>query len=521
MECARISPLAALSAAMLAACSPATVTQSPSGSTGGTQGAGQSITVAIRPSSVELSAGSSVDFNASVFGTTEEGVTWRAVEPSGGVVDAGGHYTAPRTAGTYHVVAASEADPTASATATVVVQPASPGGASDPAPAISSFSATPSAITAGESATLSWSVSGATSITIDQGVGAVSGDSESVSPTTTTTYTLAASNSAGSVTAATTVTVTPSGSGSGGGGGGSGGVTQHGTGGTYAPSYVTVTGGGAMPSTSGAPNADACRGLSDARTCLNEAIASARSAGKPLVINSGSYTVSGQLDVATSLIGVDTGGGQPTITSTNGDDGLEASVIHLVENFTGWVYNLHLVGAGGDREYTTGITIGGVDGVTIKGNLVESPGGDDLNDLWQQRDSEPARNVLIDGNTLRGAHRCAISFNNQLDRWAIVNNVIDYQDSYVGPVDFEPWDPGVGHITNVEVSYNELLSPSAGDQYYWSVIAVDSGGFVNPGGNIYLTHNYGTWGVPFFYQSNPNWTNVVVTDNSEGDAPPG
>jgi len=75
-------------------------------------------------------------------------------------------------------------------------------------PIINSFSAVPSAITAGESSTLSWSVTDATSVTIDNAIGSVAlSGTTAVNPTTTTTYTLTATNTAGSVTASTTVTV--------------------------------------------------------------------------------------------------------------------------------------------------------------------------------------------------------------------------------------------------------------------------------------------------------------------------
>ncbi|HJT88117.1 MAG TPA: PA14 domain-containing protein [Bryobacteraceae bacterium] len=77
-----------------------------------------------------------------------------------------------------------------------------------PAPAITSFTATPSAITAGQPATLSWKVSGASSLSINNGIGGVSTVSSiSVSPSVTTTYTLTATNSAGSTAAHVTVTV--------------------------------------------------------------------------------------------------------------------------------------------------------------------------------------------------------------------------------------------------------------------------------------------------------------------------
>jgi hypothetical protein len=74
-------------------------------------------------------------------------------------------------------------------------------------PAISTFVANPTSITSGQSSTLSWSVANASSTSIDQDVGVVTGSSKSVSPTQTTVYTLTATNPAGSVTATATVAV--------------------------------------------------------------------------------------------------------------------------------------------------------------------------------------------------------------------------------------------------------------------------------------------------------------------------
>ncbi|MBM3864046.1 MAG: lamin tail domain-containing protein, partial [Verrucomicrobia bacterium] len=78
-----------------------------------------------------------------------------------------------------------------------------------PSAVIASFTASPTTIDAGGSSTLSWSVTGAASLSINNGVGNVTGStSTSVSPTSTTTYTLTATNSANeSVTATVTVTV--------------------------------------------------------------------------------------------------------------------------------------------------------------------------------------------------------------------------------------------------------------------------------------------------------------------------
>ena len=77
-------------------------------------------------------------------------------------------------------------------------------------PIINSFSAVPSTITEGESPILSWSVTDAASVTIDQDIGSepLIG-SIVVSPTVTTTYTLTATNIVGSVTATAVVIVNP------------------------------------------------------------------------------------------------------------------------------------------------------------------------------------------------------------------------------------------------------------------------------------------------------------------------
>lgn len=69
-------------------------------------------------------------------------------------------------------------------------------------PRINSFIATPGNITAGGTAALSWNTTGATTLSIDQGVGTVTGGTGSVnvSPATSKTYTLTAGNGNGSAT---------------------------------------------------------------------------------------------------------------------------------------------------------------------------------------------------------------------------------------------------------------------------------------------------------------------------------
>ena len=76
-------------------------------------------------------------------------------------------------------------------------------------PTVATFSATPSALAAGGGAVqLSWTTSGATTLSINNGIGDVSGaTSTSVSVTASTTFTLTATNAVGTVTATTSVAV--------------------------------------------------------------------------------------------------------------------------------------------------------------------------------------------------------------------------------------------------------------------------------------------------------------------------
>ena len=78
-------------------------------------------------------------------------------------------------------------------------------------PTINSFVASPDTIQQGESTTLMWDVSNATSISINPTVGAVTDSigSAQVSPGATTTYTLTATNADGSAYASAKVTVVP------------------------------------------------------------------------------------------------------------------------------------------------------------------------------------------------------------------------------------------------------------------------------------------------------------------------
>ncbi len=81
------------------------------------------VTVAISPLNATVDACGTTRFGATVSGVTDGSVGWSVQEgTAGGTVDGSGAYTAPSTAGTYHLIATSKASPSASASAPVVVQ---------------------------------------------------------------------------------------------------------------------------------------------------------------------------------------------------------------------------------------------------------------------------------------------------------------------------------------------------------------------------------------------------------------
>ena len=78
-------------------------------------------------------------------------------------------------------------------------------------PSVESFTAGPSTVTQGSPSSLRWSVSNATDISIDQGIGTLTSanGSRSVTPSVDTTYTLVAKGLGGTTSASVTVNVRP------------------------------------------------------------------------------------------------------------------------------------------------------------------------------------------------------------------------------------------------------------------------------------------------------------------------
>lgn len=83
------------------------------------------VTIFIDPSMATVAEGSSLSFVATVEGATDTTVRWSVQEgAAGGSITSSGEYTAPSMPGTYHVIATSVADSTASASAGVTTEEA-------------------------------------------------------------------------------------------------------------------------------------------------------------------------------------------------------------------------------------------------------------------------------------------------------------------------------------------------------------------------------------------------------------
>ena len=106
----------------------------------------------------------------------------------------------PTATTTYTLTVTPSSGPAVTATATITVNPAGPS--------ITSFNASPAAITAGQSSSLTGVFAGGTGVITPGNLSATSGTGVSVSPTATTTYTLTVTPTSGTaVTATATVTV--------------------------------------------------------------------------------------------------------------------------------------------------------------------------------------------------------------------------------------------------------------------------------------------------------------------------
>ena len=80
------------------------------------------VDLSIVPPTISLRPGDKMKFNVVHRSGGEASAKWIACEPNGGTIDAAGVYTAPAAAGSYHVMAMSQDDPSVLAIASVTVQ---------------------------------------------------------------------------------------------------------------------------------------------------------------------------------------------------------------------------------------------------------------------------------------------------------------------------------------------------------------------------------------------------------------
>jgi hypothetical protein len=150
--------------------------------------------------------------NASVLTVTQGGsatLTWSTTNGTsvtltsfGSVGATGSQSVTPGTTTTYTLTVIGP-DGTESCAVTVTVTPPT-----TPAP-VCTFTVSPTSIQSGGAATLSWTTSNATAVSINQNIGTVNtSGSQSVTPGTTTTYTLTATGNGQTVTCTQTVAVT-------------------------------------------------------------------------------------------------------------------------------------------------------------------------------------------------------------------------------------------------------------------------------------------------------------------------
>jgi hypothetical protein len=151
-----------------------------------------------------ITAGESVTLRWAVTDATAVSID----QGIGDVALTGSRAVSPVTTTVYTLVATGSGGRTAVATVEILVSVQSSSTAG--LPVIRSFTANPPDVHVGTACTLTWDVSNATSLTMDQGIGSVpTSGSKSVTPSVTTNYTLTAANASGSVQRTVPVLVHP------------------------------------------------------------------------------------------------------------------------------------------------------------------------------------------------------------------------------------------------------------------------------------------------------------------------
>jgi YVTN family beta-propeller protein len=151
-------------------------------------------TVKISASPTTIITGSS-----SILTWTSTGATSASINQGIGSVPLNGSRVVSPSATTTYTITVKNSSGTVTATAKITVTAAPP---------TVSFNAAPASISLGQSSTLNWTSTGATSASINQGIGNVAlNGSKVVTPTATKTYTITVKGSGGTISAQVTITV--------------------------------------------------------------------------------------------------------------------------------------------------------------------------------------------------------------------------------------------------------------------------------------------------------------------------
>ena len=183
---------------------------SSNSNSGGSGGSGGSTTVsiAISPTTATVTSGGTQQFQATVTGTTNTGVTWQVNQVTGGstqngTISTSGLYTAPTTDVSLQVTvtAVSNADTTKTANATVTVNPVTL-----PPPTITvTISPTTATVGAGQTQQFAATVTGTTNTAVTWSVDGISGGNTTVGTVSITGLYTAPATAAGHTVTATSV----------------------------------------------------------------------------------------------------------------------------------------------------------------------------------------------------------------------------------------------------------------------------------------------------------------------------
>src|SRR5713101_8034549 len=298
------------------------------------------MSVAVTPHTASVTPGGSLQFTASLTGASagqSTTVNWSVRETGGGNVDYLGHYVAPATTGTFHVLATSVADTSKGDAATVTVTSTpvvavsiSPRTASVVSGGTLVFTSTVTGTTAGQSTAVTWSVQ-------EAGGGTVDASGHYTAPGAAGTYHVIATSVADTSkkdTATVTVTPTP--------------VISV----SVSPKTASVVTGGTLVFT--ATVTGTTPGQSTAVTW------SVQEAGGGTVDASGHYTAPGAAGtyhvIATSV--ADTSKKDTATVTVTNPSVLSVTTSSLPDGTVGSPYSAALAAAGGSPPYTWALTAG-------------------------------------------------------------------------------------------------------------------------------------------------------------------